>query len=80
MAARTLFVEMCVKLAEAGLMSNGAIAHHGAQAWIRAVGHIDERVFRHSLMVAGLMSSLLLALRLLTTLLLLLLCAAMPMP
>ena len=51
-------------LAESTQGTIGAIAHHGAQAWIRAVGHIDERVFRHSLMVAGLMSSLLLALRL----------------
>lgn len=42
MAARTLFVEMCVKLAEAGLTSNGAIAHHLMHADLSAVHKMLE--------------------------------------
>lgn len=37
MAARTLFVEMCVKLAVTGETSNGAIAHHLMEADLKAV-------------------------------------------
>jgi type IV conjugative transfer system coupling protein TraD len=37
MAARTLFVEMCVKLAATGETSNGAIAHHLMEADLKAV-------------------------------------------
>lgn len=36
-AARTLFVEMCIKLAERGETSNGAIAHHLMSADLKAV-------------------------------------------
>jgi type IV secretory pathway TraG/TraD family ATPase VirD4 len=37
MAARTLFVEMCVKLAASGETTNGAIAHHLMSADLKAV-------------------------------------------
>ena len=37
MAARTLFVEMCIKLAASGETSNGAIAHHLMEADLKAV-------------------------------------------
>nr|WP_241127939.1 type IV secretion system DNA-binding domain-containing protein [Novosphingobium terrae] len=37
MAARTLFVEMCMKLVEMGETSNGAIAHHLMQADLKSV-------------------------------------------
>ena len=37
MAARTLFVEMCVKLASMGEATNGAIAHHLMSADLKAV-------------------------------------------
>jgi len=37
MAARTLFVEMCVKLASMGENTNGAIAHHLMSADLKAV-------------------------------------------
>ena len=37
MAARTLFVEMCVKLASMGETTNGAIAHHLMSADLKAV-------------------------------------------
>ncbi|MBB3172251.1 putative nucleotidyltransferase with HDIG domain [Endobacter medicaginis] len=47
----------------AGLGTMDAIARDGARAWLSTVGHIDEAVFRHSLMVAGVMSSLLTMLR-----------------
>jgi len=36
-AARTLFVEMCIKLAERGETTNGAIAHHLMSADLKAV-------------------------------------------
>ena len=47
----------------AGLGTIEAIARDGARSWLAAVGHIDETVFRHSLMVAGVMSSLLVMLK-----------------
>ncbi|MDE2563030.1 MAG: type IV secretion system DNA-binding domain-containing protein [Sphingomonadales bacterium] len=37
MAARTLFVEMCIKLSASGETSNGAIAHHLMEADLKAV-------------------------------------------
>jgi type IV conjugative transfer system coupling protein TraD len=37
MAARTLFVEMCIKLAASGETTNGAIAHHLMSADLKAV-------------------------------------------
>lgn len=37
MAARTLFVEMCIKLAASGETSNGAIAHHLMEADLKSV-------------------------------------------
>ena len=37
MAARTLFVEMCIKLAASGETSNGAITHHLMEADLKAV-------------------------------------------
>ncbi len=37
MAARTLFVEMCIKLAASGETSNGAIAHHLMEADLKEV-------------------------------------------
>lgn len=42
MAARTLFVEMCVKLASDGFTSNGAIAHHLMHADLSAVHRMLE--------------------------------------
>jgi len=36
-AARTLFVEMCMKLIERGEMSNGALAHHLMQADLKRI-------------------------------------------
>lgn len=49
MAARTLFVEMCVRLAADGLTSNGAIAHHLMHADLSAVHRMLENTIAEPL-------------------------------